>query len=371
MEEKVKKRILIITPGPKYNLSNAFEDRCFNLSKLFCGTILTSSPIKTKVRYSDFLIDCVKDPFGKSLFSTVGFIYLALRYLMAARATQKYDIVVTYDPLKTGLIGLLVAKLTGTRLVVEVNGDYTSDWNYAEIKSPFKRAFKKKAMLFVEKLVLKNADGVKLLYENQVDFFKPLAKPIVRVFPDYVNGSRFINYRENKEILFAGFPMYVKGLDLLVEAFSRISDLYPDWTLKILGYYPNASELRDLIGDKKNIFHHLPVDPDLMPHHIGHCGIFVLPSRTEAMGRVLVESMAAGKPRLGSDVGGIPTVINDKVDGLLFESENVEDLANKLGMLMSDARLREKLGLNAAQRYQSEFQPSVYFEKLANFYNSI
>jgi glycosyltransferase involved in cell wall biosynthesis len=48
------------------------------------------------------------------------------------------------------------------------------------------------------------------------------------------------------------------------------------------------------------------------------------------MGRVLVEAMAAEKPRIGSSVGGIPTMINDGVDGYLVEPENIGDLAKKL-----------------------------------------
>jgi len=279
--------------------------------------------------------------------------------------------VVTYDPLKTGLIGLIVAKLSGTKLVVEVNGDYTSDWNYAEIKSPLKRYIKKKAMLSVERIVLKNSDGIKLLYHGQVDYFLPLPRPVIGVFPNYVNASRFHNVNDKQEVLFVGFPMYVKGLDILVDAFNSISSDYPDWTLKILGYYPDKSELDALLGSSKNIFYHPPVDPDEMPEHIGSCGVFVLPSRTEAMGRVLVESMAAGKPRIGSNVGGIPTVIEDGVDGLLFESENREDLARKLRMLLNDPGLRSKLGGQSARRYQSGFRPSVYFEKLVNFYERV
>lgn len=371
MEDKVKKRILMISPGPKYNLSNAFEDRCLNLSQSFYGEVLTSGPNKKKLQYGDFLVNCYWDPFGKSLFSTVAFLIISVFKVWVGRFNHPFDIIVTYDPLKTGLIGLIAARLSGTKLVVEVNGDYACDWNYSEIKSPAKRYLKKKAMLFVERVVLRNSDGVKLLYNGQVDYFKPLSKPLVSVFPDYVNGSKFSNKSEDKEVLFVGFPMYVKGLDVLVEAFSSISSEFPDWTLKILGYYPNVSELNSLIRGKMNIVYHPPVDPDLMPEHIGRCGVFVLPSRTEAMGRVLVESMAAGKPRVGSNVGGIPTVIEDGVDGLLFESENVEDLACKLRMLLGDAGLREYLGRNSARRYETEFRASIYFEKLAEFYERV
>jgi glycosyltransferase involved in cell wall biosynthesis len=89
------------------------------------------------------------------------------------------------------------------------------------------------------------------------------------------------------------------------------------------------------------------------------------------MGRVLIETMAAGKPRIGSNVDGIPTVINNGVDGLLVESENIDDLANKLEMLMSNPDLRYKLGKAGEIRAKKEFTEDVYIKNLENFYNEI
>jgi glycosyltransferase involved in cell wall biosynthesis len=89
---------------------------------------------------------------------------------------------------------------------------------------------------------------------------------------------------------------------------------------------------------------------DEMPAQIQECSIFVLPSRSEAMGRVLVEAMAAGKARIGANVDGIPTVIEDGVDGLLFRVGDAADLSLKMQMLMTDSRLRHTLAKAAKNR---------------------
>ena len=68
------------------------------------------------------------------------------------------------------------------------------------------------------------------------------------------------------------------------------------------------------------------------------CSLFVLPSRTEAMGRVLLEAMACKKPIIASNVGGIPEIIKDGYNGLLFESENVDDLAEKIRLVLSNKK---------------------------------
>ena len=94
-------------------------------------------------------------------------------------------------------------------------------------------------------------------------------------------------------------------------------------------------------------------------------------SRSEAMGRDLAEAMAAGKPRIGSNVDGIPSVINDGVDGLLVEPGNIDDPAEKLPMLMSNQELRQRLGKAGEIRAKKEFTKSIYFENLTNFYNEV
>jgi glycosyltransferase involved in cell wall biosynthesis len=86
----------------------------------------------------------------------------------------------------------------------------------------------------------------------------------------------------------------------------------------------------------------------------------VLASRTEAMGRVLLEAMAARKPIIASAVGGVPHYVSDNRTGLLFESENVEQLAEKLTLLMEDTEMRERLGTQALASVKAQFDETSY-----------
>jgi glycosyltransferase involved in cell wall biosynthesis len=73
---------------------------------------------------------------------------------------------------------------------------------------------------------------------------------------------------------------------------------------------------------------------------------------------VLLEAMASGTPTIGSTAGGIPDIITDGVNGLLFRKGDWEDLASKLSMLIADKNLRDKLATNArkhAEKYYSWF----------------
>jgi glycosyltransferase involved in cell wall biosynthesis len=74
---------------------------------------------------------------------------------------------------------------------------------------------------------------------------------------------------------------------------------------------------------------------------------FVLPSLAEAFPMVLLEAMASGTPPIGSTAGGVPDIIIDGVNGLLFRKGDWKDLASKLLMLIADKNLRNKLTLNS------------------------
>jgi glycosyltransferase involved in cell wall biosynthesis len=296
-------------------------------------------------------------------------IWKALRLVIKK---EKIDLVITYDPLKTGLIGTMICRLIRAKLAPEINGVYTSPAQWIDSPNNLSTEIKKICYKVIMRYVLKRSDGIRLLYKGQIDSLREVVKgKIIRDFPCFVPIDNFYNIRENKEVLFIGFPFKIKGVDILVKAFKIIANDYPAWKLKILGWFPNPKELNEAIDGHPQICHHPPVKYNEIPEHIGSCAIFVLPSRSEAMGRVLVEAMAAGKPRIGSNVDGIPTVINDGVDGLLFESENVDDLADKLSILMSNADLRHKLGRAGEIRAKEKFSKEIYFKNLFNFYNEV
>lgn len=368
----MKKTILYINPGP----SNSAHDEAYQfqykmLSKSFNGYILTSSLNKEIFNIDDFIF--VSIYFKNTMFNTITFVLFCLRYAIKLRRENvKIDLVSTYDPLKTGLIGMLASKILGAKFAPEVKGVYTSPGEWADNPNSFQTRLKKKLYPIIMYIVLRSADGIRLLYKEQIDYFGELLNgKVIQHFPSYVATEEFRNLREEKEILFVGFPFRRKGLDILIHSFKKIAPNYPGWQLKIIGWFENPDEVDSAIGGHPQIVRLKPIPHAEMSDHIGSCAVFVLPSRSEAMGRVLVESMAAGKPRIGSNVDGIPTVIDDGVDGLLFESENVDDLAEKLEVLMSNPELREKLGKNGEAMAKNGFTREKYFKNLEKFYMDV
>lgn len=368
-----KPRLLLLYPGPVHDLASYYGYLLEGLSRDYAGSVLVTGIEPDLLQVGEF--DVVRlGTRGRSRLD----LFLALRR-EAMRMVQQgpgagpaIDMIVTYDPLRSGLLGAWLARHYDVPLIVELNGDYTSRANYLDDKTPFARWWKRKLFVAIERHVLRRASGIKVLYPEMLDPFRShLKDPVIRTIPAVPDLRCFRHLGEDPEVLLVGHPYYLKGVDLLIEAFKRVVSSHPHWRLKILGWFPDPRELHAAIGGHPRIQLHPPVSHEEVARHMGRCGIFVLPSRTEAMGRVLLEAAACGKPRIGSRVGGIPTVIEDGVDGLLFDSGNVGELAAHLDRLMGDPEFRHRLGSRAQARVESEFSLSTFFDRTREFYDAV
>ena len=94
-----------------------------------------------------------------------------------------------------------------------------------------------------------------------------------------------------------------------------------------------------------------------LPRYYQRAGVTVLPSLTESesFGMTLVEAMASGCPVVGSDVGGIPFVIRDKVDGLLVPPGDAKALADALAAVLTDPARAADLGAAGREAAQARW----------------
>jgi glycosyltransferase involved in cell wall biosynthesis len=372
-EQPLAEHLLLIFPGPLHDPGAELGGILACHSQRHRGTVIVTGPHVGVQRFGSFDVITIRHT-GRAKVRVFSELLALGRRLTGDHRLRgdPFDAVVTYDPLRSGIVGYVVARESGIPLIVQVNGDYTAFANYADIRNPIVRLLKRWIFIRIERFVLRRADGIKLLFDDQIAPFRSaLRDPVIRVFPNYVNLTGFRDLGESPELLFVGHPFYLKGVDVLIDAFKRVSDGFPDWRLKILGWFPDRAPLDAAIGGHPRIVLHPPVYRSEMPEHIGRCGIFVLPSRSEAMGRVLLEAMASAKPRIASRVGGIPTVIRDGEDGLLCPPDDPVRLAAALRSLMGDATLRKRLGENGARRAQDEFSPQAYADRIQEFYDSV
>jgi glycosyltransferase involved in cell wall biosynthesis len=136
-----------------------------------------------------------------------------------------------------------------------------------------------------------------------------------------------------------------KGFDLLIDAFATIADRHPEWTLTIWGEGPDRNKLeqqRKKRGLEDRIF--MPGISERPGSWLETADAFVLSSRFEGWGIVLLEAMAWGLPCVSFDCEWGPRdMMENEVDGLLVPREDVSALADALSRIMGDAKLRRRL----------------------------
>jgi glycosyltransferase involved in cell wall biosynthesis len=159
--------------------------------------------------------------------------------------------------------------------------------------------------------------------------------------------------------LFLGQLVERKGLAVLIEAVAR-AGLDADFWLVGGDWeepgYPRAVReqvARLGLGDRVHLENHRPDAAAL----IRACDALVLPSLSDARPRCIIEAMFLGRPVVATSVGGIPTLVEDGVTGLLVPPSDPEALAEALRRVAASGGLRRRLGEAGRARAGEEFQP--------------
>lgn len=162
-----------------------------------------------------------------------------------------------------------------------------------------------------------------------------------------------------KQVVAAGRYVEQKGFDYLIAAWRKVVDLHPDWVLKIYGDGWMREQLQQQIFEldltKKCYLKHTVVD---IATKFQKSSIFVLSSRFEGFGLVIVEAMACGLPVISYTCHcGPRDIISDGVDGLLVSNGDIDELAKNINKLIEDEMCRQQMGKMArlkAENYRIE-----------------
>jgi glycosyltransferase involved in cell wall biosynthesis len=196
------------------------------------------------------------------------------------------------------------------------------------------------------------------------DLFRPerLQLPAARELPACRPGAvRF---------LFLGQLVPRKGLAVLVEAFARVQ-AHADLVL-VGGNWDDEGHPRQIralvqkLGLQDRV--HLENHRDDAGALLRNADVFVLPSFEEARPRSIIEASLLGVPVVASNTGGIPSLIDKGVTGVLVPPGDVEALAGAIEALASSAQLRRRLGDRARERAERECRPGETARRYVEVY---
>ncbi len=208
----------------------------------------------------------------------------------------------------------------------------------------------------LRKLLYSQADAVTALNADTAKWIEKECRTAVEVIPNGIRELPISDIERESIVLGVGRLKREKGFDILLQAFAAVLPQFPGWRLVIAGDGRNKAELVDLRNRLKMAdsveFLGLVSDVELW---MARAGLVVAPSRSEAFGNVILESMAMGAPVLSTICSGPASIIDDGVNGVLVPIEDVDALAAAMTELMSKPDLRRRLG-NEATKVRERFQ---------------
>jgi glycosyltransferase involved in cell wall biosynthesis len=274
-------------------------------------------------------------------------------------------VVVTQSPYEAAA-ALAARRLAGipARVILEVHGDWrTATRLYG---SPLRSVLAPLADT-VAAGALRRVDAVRTVSPYTTALVRELGLEPRDAFPAYMDLDPFLETDpvpppEEPTALFVGVLEPYKNVDGLAAAWRLVARRLPGARLHVVGKGSREDVVRELVRDcPESVRWTRRLDSAGVAVALDAATLLVLPSRSEGMGRVVIEAFSRARPVVGTRVGGIPDLVDDGVTGVLVEPGSTDALASALeGLLRQRDRARE-LGEAAHARVRGLLQtPEEY-----------
>lgn len=229
------------------------------------------------------------------------------------------------------------------------------------------RLFKNKLR---EEMIVKKCDEFIILTEEDR---KQWNNPRIKVIPNSLSFyPSEVSKCENKKIISVGRLKYQKGYDILIEVWKKVFEKHKDWILEIYGEGSLRKELEEKIkklGLENSLLLKGAVN-NIQEKYL-ESSIYVMTSRYEGFGMVLVEAMACGLPLVSFDCPcGPKDVITDKEDGYICKFGNIEEMAKKICDLIENEEKRKEFGKKAREN-SLRYEESKIMNQWKNLFENL
>lgn len=312
-------------------------------------------------------------------FLMPGFVAAASALALRLHRQKRFDLLHAHWALPSGAIAGIVARLTCLPLVISLHGSdvYVMERNrlYAAVaRSGFRRA---SAVTACSEDLRRRAAAMGLEATR------------VSVIPYGVDAARYASGHGSRLRRRLGVPdsarvigalgrlVHKKGFSSLLSAMPRVLGDVPDAYCVIGGEGDMREALTtqaERLGVGQRVLFPGHIHWQDTPDYYAMCDVVAVPSIVDVQGNVdglpnvLLEAMASGRAVVASRVGGIPSVIEDDVNGMLVPAGDEESLASRLRMTLRDPELRGRLGARAHESMARSHDWSAVAERVASIY---
>lgn len=225
--------------------------------------------------------------------------------------------------------------------------------------------------------IITNTNSIKHIYEDfgwfPENFIHVIYNGVgINDQTQQLNIHEKYNLDQSSKIIFsAGRLDHQKGFDLLISVAEIAKKKHLNWNFVIAGEGKLKNELT-LKAVQKGV--------SQMVHFIGFSNqvtsllessdVFVLPSRYEGMPNALLEAMAASKANIATSVNGAQELVEEGITGFLVETENVDQIFERLNEILSNEKLRKSMEMKAFERVKSHFTINKMIDNIEKLFNN-
>lgn len=272
-----------------------------------------------------------------------------------------------------GAVPVILLKILGIKKILATShtfGDiYKNLWLIHFLQKYVLRAF-----TCITGLAEKSFFGTSLLYTEKTVLLKRNHFTIYNSLPEtFVPANIKRNYGKVVTLGAVSRLEAIKGMDLVIPAFSKVLEKHPDTKLIIVGdgslnglMHKQAEET----GCAANIKWTGRQPQESLPDWYVKMDIVLMPSRSEGFGLTAIEAMSCGCVVVAANTGGLPQVVKDKEVGLLHKPESIDDISEKTISLIEHPDLRKEYSGNAAE-YVKRFCFNNYAKLFNNLYSKL
>ena len=363
-------KVLFISPTVYSNpITKDIQKKFQSLSKVCNPTVFAFSEEKF-----NSVVEGVETIFNKKnknrFFNYLKIISLFFFEIPKIVKDQNIEIVCLQDPI-TGfftIFSLKIRKLP-VKIVVETHGDFINTIGLE--KNLLIPKFYTLIFSYLAKYSIKNAD----LIRSISDFTEKQAlnfgyKGLFVRFPAWINIDNYLNADTKRlstgtfKIIFVGSVTERKNPKIIIESLETIDE---DISLEIIGQTPNLKylkELNKLIASSKHA-KSITMTPFIKAEELilkySSANLFILPSKSEGLGRVIIEAQSTACPVLVSSNTGMTDLIIENETGYIFENNNKNDLTKKIQYIIDNYESALQIGLNSKD-FVKENQSVTNFE---------
>ncbi|ADD08061.1 glycosyltransferase family 4 protein [Candidatus Aciduliprofundum boonei] len=334
-----------------YGLVHALKKRYKN--KIEISLISPNSEKDFYKKENDIEVKYISNPYRWQLLYA-----FRLKDILGVLKNREFTIVHLHGSSLLNLFTILYLLIKGIPFVVTIHGivsiehknRFVLNKNLKNFIKFIIHSFVEYTILILSKFIIVDTEYVKkkLPFTNHKKVF---------VVPQGINEI-FFNIEDQPifgDILSVGVISPRKGYEYSIQAIAKLKNRFPEIHYEIIGamnsleqkeYYKKLRALIKKFKLENTVFIYPNKSKNFLIEHLKKAYIFILHSQEESQGIAFCEAMAAGKPIVATNVGGVPYVVKNEVTGFLSDYGDVKSFIENITKLLEDPQLRNYMSKN-------------------------